>query len=106
MTDAITLSPLAPPVSRAAPAAAPQPERDARAWQTAKEFETFFVSQMLEQLSAGIETDGPFSGGHAEKIYRSMMNGEYAKAVTPSGGIGLADTVYREIMALQEGSRS
>lgn len=84
----------------------PPAQRNPKAWAAAQDFESFFVRQMLEQLSADIKTDGPFGGGHAEKIYRSMMNGEYAKAITQNGGIGLADTVYREIMALQEGSRS
>ncbi|MEQ9640474.1 MAG: rod-binding protein [Alphaproteobacteria bacterium] len=106
MSDLITIAPLAPPPSaNARPQAPAEPQRDPRAWATAKDFESFFVSQMLEQISTGIKTDGPFGGGHAEKIYRSMMNGEYAKAITQTGGIGLADTVYREILALQEGSR-
>lgn len=102
MSDA--LAALARP--SAAPQAPREPVRDPRAWATAQDFETFFVSQMLEQMSVGIETDGPFGGGNEEKIYRSLMNGEHAKAITQRGGIGLADAVYREIMALQEGSRT
>lgn len=68
----------------------------------AEEFEQFFVSQMLEHMFAGISTDGPFGGGNAESIFRSLLNTEYAKIIGRSGGIGVADAVHREILKLQE----
>jgi peptidoglycan hydrolase FlgJ len=69
--------------------------------ETAEEFEQFFVAQMLEHMFSGIPTDGPFSGGHAENIFRSLLNTEYAKVIRETGGIGLADAVQREIVLLQ-----
>ena len=51
---------------------------------------------------AGISTDGPFGGGHAETIYRSLLSDEYGKLVSRAGGIGIADAVHREILKLQE----
>ena len=71
----------------------------------AKEFEESFLTTMLEQMWTGIEADAPFGGGHAEKVYRSMMVGEFAKSIASAGGIGLADHVYREILSAQEGSK-
>ncbi len=71
----------------------------------AEEFEAGFLTTMLEQMWTGIEADAPFGGGHAEKVYRSMMVGEFAKSISSAGGIGLADHVYREILSAQEGSR-
>ena len=50
----------------------------------------------------GIATDGPFSGGSPEGHYRSMLNEQMAKALARSGGIGLADVVYKEILKFQE----
>jgi Rod binding domain-containing protein len=52
-------------------------------------------------MFSGIKTDGPFGGGHAENVYRSMMSQEYAKSISKSGGVGLADHIYREILAKQ-----
>ena len=74
-----------------------------RARETAEAFEQFFIAQMLEHMFAGIPTDGPYGGGHAESVFRSLLNTEYAKVISDSGGIGLADAVQREIILLQEG---
>jgi Rod binding domain-containing protein len=68
----------------------------------ADEYEAVFLSQMLETMTSGIKTDGPFSGGPAEGIYRSMLNQEYGKAIGKAGGIGIADAVYREMLRIQE----
>ena len=70
----------------------------------AEEFEASFLTTMLEQMWTGIEAEAPFGGGHAEKVYRSMMVGEYAKTLSAAGGIGLADHVYREMLSAQEGT--
>lgn len=69
---------------------------------TAVEFEAMFLSQLLEHMTAGLKTDGPFGGGHAETVYRSMQNQEFAKAIVRAGGVGIADAVQREILKLQE----
>lgn len=69
----------------------------------ATEFEAVFLTTMLEGMFQGLKTDAPFGGGPAEKSYRSMLVGEYAGELARSGGIGIADHVYREILAAQEG---
>ena len=45
---------------------------------------------------------GAFGGGNEETLFRSMMNEEVAKSISRQGGIGIADSVYREIMRQQE----
>jgi len=75
---------------------------DAAARKTANEFESMFLSQMLEHMSTGIKTDGPFGGGQGEAMFRSLLNQEYAGLLTKQGGIGIADHIYRQILALQE----
>lgn len=84
------------------PAATRDPEA-ARA--AAREFESVFLGQMLEHMFAGVRTDGPFGGGHAEAVYRSLLLTEYSHAITRSGGIGVADQVMTEILRIQEGSQ-
>ena len=44
---------------------------------------------------------GPFGGGHGEEMFRSLLTDSMAKEMTKAGGIGLADTVQREILKLQ-----
>lgn len=68
-----------------------------------KEFETLFISQMLEHLFADVRlgTDDQQDDGSYD-IYRSMLVGEYGKLITQSGGIGVADYVKREMLRAQE----
>lgn len=68
----------------------------------AEEFEALFLAEMLAPIFETMETDGPFGGGSAERIYRSLMVQEYGKALTQSGGVGIADAVERELLKLQE----
>lgn len=68
----------------------------------AQDFEAFFLTQMLEQMTADIATDGMFGGGNGEKVYRSLLNQEYGKAIAAQGGVGIAPMVMRDILAMQE----
>ena len=68
----------------------------------AQEFEALFISEMLAPVFDSMETEGLFGGGEGEKIYRSMMVQEYGKSIAQAGGVGIADTVYREILKMQE----
>ena len=68
----------------------------------AENFEAVFLTQMLQPMFEGIKPEAPFGGGNSEAMWRSMQIEEYGKAITKSGGIGIADSVYREIIKLQE----
>jgi hypothetical protein len=45
---------------------------------------------------------GPFGGGPAAGVWRSLLTDEYAKSFAKSGGIGIAHQVQRELLAQQE----
>lgn len=68
----------------------------------AQEFEGVFLSQMLGQMFEGVSTDGPFGGGQGEQMFRSLMMDEYGKQIAKQGGIGIADSVTRELLKHQE----
>lgn len=70
--------------------------------QAAEDFEAFFITRTMESMFEGISTDGMFGGGHAEKIYRSMLFNEYGKVMAKTGGIGVKDEVMRSILQMQE----
>lgn len=70
--------------------------------ETAQNFEAFFITKMMESMYEGVSTDGMFGGGHAEKIYRSMLLDEYGKSMAKTGQVGVADTVMRSILEMQE----
>lgn len=73
-----------------------------KARKIAEEFEASFLTTYINQMFSGLSTDGIFGGGYGEKVYRDMMNEQYAKATAANGGIGVADQVYREILSMQE----
>lgn len=77
-------------------------DKDPKAWAAAQDFESQFVSTMFQSVFQGLKTDGPFDGGQGEEMFRSLLVDQYAQGMTKSGGIGLADTVYSEIIKLQE----
>ncbi len=70
--------------------------------ETAEEFEAVYISEMLRPMFENIEAAAPFGGGPGEKIYRDMQINEYGKAISKSGGIGLADAVMLEMIKMQE----
>ncbi|WP_350334848.1 rod-binding protein [Coralliovum pocilloporae] len=78
----------------------------AKAWQTAQEFESVYLSTVLSSMFSGISTEAPFGGGHAEETYRGLLIEEYGKSITGAGGVGIADSIYRELISIQEGAQS
>jgi len=52
----------------------------------------------------GVSTDGIFGGGHAEKIYRSLLLDEYGKEMAKLGTIGVKDYVMNAVLQMQEAS--
>lgn len=76
----------------------------ARARAQATEFEQVFLSTMFNQMFTGVDTSGPFHGGQAEETWRGILVDRYAGEVARSGGIGLADAVYAQLMQVQEGA--
>ncbi|ASG20837.1 rod-binding protein [Nitrospirillum viridazoti] len=75
---------------------------DAAIEKAAKEFESVFISQMLQHMWEGVKVDENFGGGHAEVMFRGMMIEEQAKAITKGGGLGIADEIKKEMMRMQE----
>lgn len=79
-----------------------QVRRDPKAWETAKDFESQFLSTMTQSMFDGVKADSLFGGGQGEDMFRSMLVGQYSKEMTNAGGIGIADRIYSEILKLQE----
>ena len=84
----------------AAPKSAPTAQAKARA--AAQDFEAVFLNAMFSQMFTGVDGEGPFGGGAGAGVWRSFLTDEYAKSFSRAGGIGLADDVYRTLIAQQE----
>src|SRR5215472_9726455 len=86
----------------AAAGAKPTLDVKARARGQATDFEAMFLSSMFNQMLTGLDGEGPFGGSGASGVWRSFLSDEYAKSFAKSGGIGIADHVYRALLGQQE----
>lgn len=68
---------------------------------TAKTFESSFMSVMMQQMFEGVKTSEPFGGGNGEEMFKSVLTDAMSKEVTKAGGIGLAATIQREMLKMQ-----
>ncbi len=69
---------------------------------TAKDFESVFLAQMMDEMfgeSTGVDS---FGDSETSEIYRGLMMQEYGKQMANSGGIGIADYVKAELLKQQE----
>jgi len=76
--------------------------RNNRMHAQAQDFEVQFVNSMFQHMYTGLEGDGPFGNSQGVGPWRSFLTEEYSKAFVKSGGIGIADSVYKSMLALQE----
>jgi flagellar protein FlgJ len=70
--------------------------------EAAKDFEAFFVGQMMEQMMSGLESDPMFGGGQGEEVWRSMLTQEYGKEIAKTGRLGVTDHVMSAMLRAQE----
>jgi flagellar protein FlgJ len=73
-----------------------------RAEATAHDFESLFISQMVEQMFGESIGSDAFGSEDTDEVYKGLMVQEYGKMITQSGGIGIADYVKRELLKQQE----
>ena len=69
--------------------------------ETARKFESQFLSIMLQQMFEGLKTSAPFGGGPGEAMFKSFLTEAMAKKMSDSGGIGVAASVQREMLKMQ-----
>lgn len=101
--DIAPLPVVSPNMTRTMPRA--QASTAAEAQRLGREFEHMFLSQMLSQMFSGLESKGPFGGGFGEDMFRSLQVDEFARGLVARGGVGVAASVAREMIRLQENAR-
>jgi peptidoglycan hydrolase FlgJ len=76
--------------------------RDPKIWQAAENFEAVLLGQLTKYMfnAKGVGDDS-FKGGFAEESWQSMLSEQMGKEIAKRGGVGLADSVYREMIQMQ-----
>jgi Rod binding domain-containing protein len=79
------------------------PAQIAKTRKSAQDFEAMALGQLLQPMFNTVDTSkGLFGGGKGEAAWKPMMVDEMAKAMAKSGGIGIADAVFKEMIRTQE----
>lgn len=99
MRDVAMLSNAAAPLA----ARLPSVTANAPAQKTAREFEATFIGQMTQLMLESVPSDGEFSGGHGEEMFRGVLAEKLGGEIAKRGGIGLAPFVLDQIIKLQGG---
>lgn len=62
-----------------------------------QELESVFLNMMLSTMRKTIPEGGLFEKSQASKTFESMLDEEYAKSLSKSGGIGLAKVLEKQL---------
>jgi flagellar protein FlgJ len=66
-----------------------------------KEFEAFFLGQILKDMRRTVPESGLLGQGPEENMMRDLLDDEWAKQMAQGRGIGLAQVLYRQLMPQQ-----
>jgi len=84
----------------------PAPSGADKARTQAQDFETLFISSMMQHMFTAIGKDGPLGNGPGVGVWRSMLTAQYAKSFVKAGGIGIANQVYKSLLARQAANQA
>lgn len=95
------LTPLAPKPSTLSP------DQIAQVRRQAEEFEGIFLNTMTKQMFSSIKTDeSATGGGFGEETWRSMQAEQLAATMSQNGGLGIAEQLLPDLLALQEAANT
>lgn len=79
-------------------------EQNKQLMDVSKGFESILLNQMLSTMRSTVsKDDGIVPQSHAEKMYESMLDTEYAQNMTDTGGLGIAKMVYEHLLRTMPG---
>lgn len=79
----------------------PKTASDQKLFEACREFESVMLGMVFKQMHAAKLNADPLEQSHAFKTFRDMQADETAKGMAKAGGIGLADSLYRQLYAMQ-----
>ncbi len=95
-----------PPMALTPAAAAAAPANAAKLHKAAEDFAAVALGEMLNPMFDTVDTaDGLFGGSAGEAAFKPMLVAEIAKQIARSGGLGLAEPIYQQMLRMQEGRR-
>ncbi len=69
-----------------------------------EEFESLFVKMMLDSMRATLSDDTLIPKNSGEKLFEDQLYDEYAKSISRTADLGIADMMYDQLSAGLPGS--
>jgi peptidoglycan hydrolase FlgJ len=83
------------------------PSQIAKVRQQAEEFEGVFLNTLTKELFSSIKTDeSVMGGGFGEETWRSMQSEQLAANMAQNGGLGIAEQLLPDLLAMQEAANN
>ena len=80
-----------------------RPSQVAKVRQQAEEFEGVFLNTLTKELFSSLKTDeSAMGGGFGEETWRSMQSEQLAATMAQNGGLGIAEQLLPDLLAMQE----
>jgi flagellar protein FlgJ len=82
-----------------------EPKLDAKLKKNARDFEAMFLENMVDRMYGQLGEEGPVGAmGAGGDVWRSMLAKQHAQAMARAGGVGMAASVYGELVKIQAGA--
>lgn len=65
--------------------------------ESAQEFETYFINQILQEMRKSMPKSELFDESSTSEIYEDMIYEDMAKEISKAGGLGMADMLYKQM---------
>ena len=89
------------------PGASLTPHQIAKVRQQAEELEGVFLNTLTKTLFSSIKTDeSVMGGGFSEDTWRSMQSEQLAATMAQHGGLGIAEQLLPDLLAMQEAANN
>lgn len=82
------------------------PSQIARLQKQAEDFEGVFLNLLTKEMFATAKSGNGFGGGFGEDTWRSMQAEQLANTMAQNGGLGIADQILGDMIALQEANQN
>ena len=83
------------------------PGQYAKVRSQAEELEGVFLNTLTKELFSSLKTDeSVMGGGFGEETWRSMQSEQLAASMAQNGGLGIADQLLPDLLAMQEAANN
>lgn len=70
--------------------------------EASQEFEAYFINTLFKEMRKTIQEGGLVEKSQARTTFEEMLDEEMSKSVSKTGGIGLADMIYKNMLKVYQ----